>query len=55
MLGVGVVRKLHLEIRCRECVWVCWGRDVELIQCSLSDTTPSSTPASLDGWGSECW
>lgn len=28
---------------------------VELIQCSVSDTTPSSAPASLGGWGWECW
>ena len=27
----------------------------ELIQCRVSDTTPSSAPASLGGWGWECW
>lgn len=53
--GEGV-RNPHLEIRGRACIWLCvWGRDVELIQCRLSDTTPSSAPASLGGWGWECW
>lgn len=51
-----MVRNLPLEVWWRACVWVCWwwsGAEgaVELIQCNMSDTTPSSAPASLGGLG----